>query len=105
MPKRHELEEPAMKTKSVKTGSGGFNVTSAKYEPVREAIMSALPRSKTGMTFNDLVASIESKLPKELFPKPGSVAWYTKVVQLDLEAKGLIERIPGAKPQRIRRTK
>jgi Family of unknown function (DUF6958) len=33
----------------------------------------------------------------------GSVGWYTTSVNLDLEARGLIERVPGAQPQRLRR--
>ncbi len=94
-----------MKTKNVNAGSAGFSVTSEKYLPVRNAILSAVPRGAAGLTFHELVALVGRKVPKELFPKPGSVSWYTKVVQLDLEAKGLIERIPGEKPQRIRRRK
>jgi hypothetical protein len=31
--------------------------------------------------------------------------WYTKVVQLDQEKRGLIERVPGVIPQRLRRVK
>jgi hypothetical protein len=38
-----------------------------------------------------------------LFPKPGSVRWYTKAVQLDLEAKGIIERVPKKSPIRLRK--
>ena len=94
-----------MKTKNVNKGSGGFSVTSEKYEPIRKAILSSVPRSKDGVSFKDLVASVKKAVPKELFPKPGSVAWYTKVVQLDLEANGQIERIPGLTPQRIRKLK
>ena len=92
-----------MKTSNVNKGSEGFFVTSEKYLPVRNAILASLPRSKAGMTLKELVSSVAQKVPKKLFPKPGSVSWYTKVVQLDLEANGLIERIPGEKPQRIRR--
>lgn len=94
-----------MKTKNVNKGSSGFPVTSEKYQPIRRAILASLPRSKAGMTFKELVSSVEQKVSKALFPKPGSVSWYTKVVQLDLEANGLIERIPDEKPQRIRRAK
>jgi len=70
-------------------------VTSQKYQPVRNAILASLPRGRNGLTFQELVDSVARTLPKSLFPRPGSVSWYTKVVQLDLEAKGLIERIPG----------
>lgn len=32
----------------------------------------------------------------------GSVAWYVEVVKLDLEARKMIERVPGTRPQQIR---
>ena len=92
-----------MKTKNVNKGSGGFTVTDAKYEPIKKAILASIPRNKDGVSFKELVASVNGRVPRELFPKQGSVSWYTKVVQLDLEANGQIERIPGVNPQRVRR--
>ena len=92
-----------MKTKNVNKGTGGFAVTAEKYEPIRKAILASVPRNKEGVSFKELVASVTGRVPNELFPKRGSVSWYTKVVQLDLEAKGQIERIPGVTPQRVRR--
>jgi len=94
-----------MKTKNVNKGSSGFAVTPEKYEPVRKAIIASVPRNRSGVTFKELVASVACLVPEELFPKRGSVSWYTKVVQLDLEAKGELERVPGQTPQRIRRAK
>ena len=94
-----------MKTQNVNKGSRGFAVTAQKYEPIRKAILASVPRSKEGLSFEELVASVTGRVPRELFPKPGSVSWYTKVVQLDLEANGQIERIPGLTPQRVRRTR
>ena len=94
-----------MKTKNVNKGSGGFAVTAEKYEPIRKAILASVPRNKEGVSFKKLVESVTARVPKELFPKQGSVSWYTKVVQLDLEAKGQIERIPGETPQRVRRVR
>ncbi len=98
-------QEKAMKTKNVNKGSRGFAVTAEKYEPIRKAILASIPRSQDGMSFKELVAAVKGRVSEELFPKRGSVAWYTKVVQLDLEAKGQIERIPGVKPQRVRRVR
>ena len=92
-----------MKTRNVNRGSGGFAVTAEKYEPIRKAILASVPRSREGVGFKDLVASVAKLVPKDLFPKKGSVSWYTKVVQLDLEANGQIERIAGVTPQRVRR--
>jgi len=94
-----------MKTKNVNKGSRGFAVTAEKYEPIRKAILASVSRNKEGVSFKELVASVSSRVPKELFPKRGSVSWYTKVVQLDLEANGQIERIPGVTPQRVRRAR
>ena len=77
-------------------------MTAEKYEPIRRAILASIPRNPEGVSFKELVASVHSRVPKELFPKPGSVFWYTKVIQLDLEANSQIQRIPGVKPQRVR---
>ena len=94
-----------MKTKNVNAGKGGFAVTSEKYDPVRKAILSSLSKRKDGITFDELCERVEAKVPKNLFPRPGSVSWYTKVVQLDLEAKGEIQRVADVIPMRIRRPK
>ena len=32
----------------------------------------------------------------------GSISWYVTTVKLDLEAKGMIERIPKVSPQQLR---
>jgi len=92
-----------VKTRNVNKGSGGFAVTPEKYEPIRQAILASVPAREPGVTFRELVASVAAQVPRALFPKKGSLSWYTKVVQLDLEARGQLKRIPGATPQRIRR--
>ncbi len=94
-----------MKTKNVNKGSRGFAVTAEKHEPIRKAVLASVPRNKEGVSFKELVASVNGRVSGDLFPKRGSVAWYTKVVQLDLEANGQIERIPGVTPQRVRRAR
>ena len=43
-------------------------------------------------------------LPKDLIEKT-SVGWWTTVLKLDLEARGLIERLPTKGRQRVRKTK
>jgi hypothetical protein len=96
-----------MTTGNINRGSQGFRVTEEKYRFVREAILSALPPTAKGLVFLDLVQKVKTKVRgrDDLFPKPASVMWYTKVVQLDLEKRGLIERVPDSKPQRLRRLK
>ncbi len=86
------------------------NLNETKYNLIREAMLTVLPQQESGdsMLFNDLEKKVkvyldEKSVPTELFPKPGSVRWYTKVVQLDLEAKGEIERMPNVSPIRLRK--
>lgn len=81
-----------------------------KYTVIREAILTALSDNagSDGMTFPQLEEKVAKFLaandvPMSLFPKAGSVRWYTKAVQLDLEARGLIERVPNLNPIRLRK--
>jgi hypothetical protein len=82
----------------------GFHVTGEKFAPIRRALLASLPRGPRGITFAELVKriAVRVKRKKNLFPHIGSVMWYAKVVQLDLEKSGAIERIPGAAPLRLR---
>ncbi|WKZ38338.1 MAG: hypothetical protein QY332_10395 [Anaerolineales bacterium] len=82
------------------------NLNETKYAIIRDAILAILPQS--GMSFAELEEKVRAYLIKQdvsmvLFPKPGSVRWYTKAVQLDLEARGIIERVPGQTPICLRR--
>ncbi len=79
-----------------------------KYRHVRAAILHALAGvGHAGIEFAELEAAVDrfindQGIPRTLFPKPGSVRWYTKAVQLDLEARELVERVPNARPMRLR---
>ena len=81
-----------------------------KYTVIREAMLAALPDGGSdGMLFNQLEKKVaaylaDKNVPTVLFPKPGSVRWYTKTVQLDLEARGIIERLPRKSPIQLRKT-
>jgi hypothetical protein len=81
-----------------------------KYNLVRAAILAVLPpaENNAGIPFTELEAGVaaylqQQNVPEELFPKPGSVRWYTKAVQLDLEAREIIERVPGKRPLHLRK--
>lgn len=75
----------------------GVNIDKDKYELIREAILN-LVHSRGEIAFKDLAPQV-GKLVSGKFD--GSVSWYVTTVKLDLEARGLIKRVPGSKPQRI----
>ncbi len=76
----------------------GVNIRRDKYDMVRGAIKSALSGG-VEITFSDLTVTVNEKLA-DIFD--GSIPWYVTTVKLDMEARGLIERVKGSKPQRLR---
>ena len=83
------------------------NLKAEKYQVIREAMLASLSE-EDWMSFSDLEDRVRARLvdqdvPKALFPKPGSVRWYCKAVQLDLEARAEIERQPKKSPLHLRK--
>ena len=83
------------------------NLKTEKYTVIREAMLASLP-DDGWMPFSELEETVRAwlddrEVPKALFPKPGSVRWYCKAVQLDLEARREIERQPKKSPLHLRK--
>lgn len=76
-----------------------------KYDSVRKAILSILPRTGEGVRFDSLPRLIDAKLTKQERADLGSVNWYTATVKLDLEVRREIARVKGSSPQRLLRLK
>jgi len=79
-------------------GKSGVNISKQKYDLIRESILSSL-QAHGEMTFKDLTEDVRRRLEGKF---DGSITWYVTSVKLDLEARGLIERIPKKTPQRLR---
>lgn len=79
-------------------GKQGVNIDKGKYDTVREAIEETL-RAQPGTTFSELTDEVGRKIG-DVFD--GSVGWYVVSVKLDLEARGVLERVDGRSPQRLR---
>lgn len=79
-------------------GKSGVNINREKYDLVRTSIVQSL-QAEGEMTFADLTREVERKLTGSF---DGSIPWYVTTVKLDLEARRLIERVPGSSPQRLR---
>ena len=81
----------------------GTRISKAMYDAVRDAILDAVPESEPGLPFADLSGKVRERVPEQLFEN-ASVTWYTVTVKLDLEARGLVNRVPGSGPQRLVRS-
>ena len=76
-------------------------ISAEKYQAVRAAILTAVSEDEGGILFKDLAERVSQLLSPQVLENLGSVGWYTTSVKLDLEARGLIKRVPGSKPQRL----
>lgn len=67
-------------------------VDRAKYQAMRRALLRVLPARALGRTVADAKQALLPLLPEELFPHGKTAGWWLKAVQLDLEAKGIVQR-------------
>jgi hypothetical protein len=79
-------------------GKQGVNISKEKYDRIRQAILSVLDEQGE-VFFKVLPAEVEKKLAGSF---DGSISWYVTSVKLDLEARGVIQRVPKSSPQRLR---
>lgn len=79
-------------------GKAGVNILKRRYEAIKAAIIAELSM-RDDMAFSDLTSRVQERVKKSF---DGKVSWYVVTVKLDLEARGQIERVQGATPQRIR---
>jgi hypothetical protein len=80
-------------------GKRGVNISRAKYDTIRAAMIAAL-RSEGALITTELIGHVSLAQPNF----EGSIPWYTESVKLDLEARGVIERIPKTRPEQLRLT-
>ncbi len=73
-------------------GKRGVNISKAKYETMRKTILRIL--GKEDLTHNELTSAVERSLEGKF---EGSIPWYMESTKLDLEARGVIERVEGPK--------
>ncbi len=73
-------------------GKRGVNISRSKYESMKKTILEIL--GKAELTHAELTAAVEKRLKGKF---DGSIPWYMEGTKLDLEARGVIQRIPGEK--------
>jgi hypothetical protein len=72
------------------------------YAAMRKAFLKVLPKTPPGLTEVDVRRKVVAHLPQDLFPGGAKAGWWTKAIQLDLEARGLVVR-ENTKPLRWRK--
>ncbi|MFW9889790.1 MAG: DUF6958 family protein [Candidatus Thorarchaeota archaeon] len=79
-------------------GKSGVTIERAKYDQIKSAILTSLQEVEV-LGFKDLGQMVKIKLAGKF---NGSISWYYTTVKLDLEARGMIERVPNKTPQLLR---
>ncbi len=63
------------------------------------AVRRAIETGTAAIRFYDLIQAVDAFIGAVF---DGSIPWYVTTVKLDLEARGILERVPGKGPQRLR---
>ena len=92
------MAEQKIQTQHPDSSKSGVNISKRKYEQVREAIVQSL-RKEGQMTFTELGDFVSIKLKGNF---EGAFGWYYTTVKLDLEARGILEKVGKGTPQRLR---
>ena len=80
---------------NVNTPGKTSRVDREKYEEIRRCLLAILPKSSPGLTHKEIVAQSKRHACDQLFPNGEKLGWWTKTVQLDLEAKDVLVREAG----------
>ena len=67
-------------------------VDAATYQEMRRALLAILPAKPPGLTQAEVRKAVVRHLSPAIFPGGAKAGWWSKVVQLDLEAKGIVRR-------------
>jgi len=79
-------------------GKTGVNILRRRYDIIRNYIINAVKEAEE-LSYQ----SLSDQAAKDLAGSfDGKVVWYIVTVKLDLEARGIIERIPKTSPHKLR---
>ena len=102
-PKPARKEEPERITvENVNVPGQTTRVDAKMYNAMRHAMLAVLPAAAPGLTQAEFLDAVVPHLPPELYPGGEKAGWWSKCVQLDLEAKGIVVR-EATKPLRWHR--
>ncbi|MGL4759517.1 MAG: DUF6958 family protein [Patescibacteria group bacterium] len=76
----------------------GVNIEKSKYDQIKNLILKHMT-NKTSILTSELSNIVKDEL-EDTFE--GKIGWYFMAIKLDLEVRGVIERLPKSSPQQIR---
>ena len=79
-------------------GKKGVNILKRRYDFIKDYILKTV-KKRGAIEYQELSDLAIRELSKDF---DGKVVWYVVSVKLDLEARGVIERIPKTSPHQIR---
>ena len=83
-------------------GKKGVNIKTPLYEAMRKAILKVVPARGEGVLAKDLPLLV-GPLLGPAYDRTPTITWYCVAVKQDLEARGLIVRVPKSRPQKLLR--
>ena len=96
---------PTVTVQNVNVPGYKHRVDAVRYSAMKTALLKVLPTKLPGLTQSEMRSAVLSHLPEGEFPGGAKADWWSKCVQLDLEAKGVLRRDATAKPLRWIRVK
>lgn len=100
----HDAQDDRVVCRNPVEGKQPTRIAAWKFNAVRDAILAVVPTSGEGLRWTELTGLVKSRLSDDERARLGSVGWYTVCVKLELEVRGEIVRVAGARPQRLLRT-
>ena len=79
-------------------GKKGVNILKRRYDIIKDYILHTIG-DKQEISFDELTDLAVDKLSSSF---DGKIVWYMVTVKLDLEARGMIERIPKTSSHKLR---
>jgi hypothetical protein len=92
-----------IEVRNVNVPGWSAKVDAAKYEAMKVALLTILPKKSPGLTQTEMRHKVVFVVSQELFPGGEKTDWWSKCVQLDLESRGVIVRETASKPLRWHR--
>lgn len=79
-------------------GKKGVNILKRRYDVIKDFILETI-KEHTQISYEKLSDVAIDQLSSTF---DGKVVWYIVTVKLDLEARGIIERVPKTSPHELR---